>query len=74
VTTAEPSAAQRAAIERYDAVLVVAERSGELQRWLRDGRATAAVVRPDGTVLASGRDVSRLCDALASSAAAALAA
>jgi 3-(3-hydroxy-phenyl)propionate hydroxylase len=29
--------------------------------WLRRGRATAAIVRPDRTVMRTGRDVAALC-------------
>lgn len=65
VTAAVPSAADRAAVERRGAVLVVAPPDGELRRWLRAGRVTTAVVRPDGTVLSAGQDVSRLCQAFA---------
>jgi hypothetical protein len=36
-------------------VLVVAHPSGELERWLRAGKARSAVIRPDGTVLAVNR-------------------
>jgi 3-(3-hydroxy-phenyl)propionate hydroxylase len=48
VTRAAPTAAVRAEAERHAAVLVTAG-PGDLGHWL--GRATAAVVRPDGTVL-----------------------
>ncbi|GAA0285296.1 bifunctional 3-(3-hydroxy-phenyl)propionate/3-hydroxycinnamic acid hydroxylase [Actinomadura nitritigenes] len=59
-----PSPVQRAEIERRRGVVVIAEPGGDLDRWLRDGRAAAAVVRPDGTVLRTGRDLERLCSAL----------
>jgi 3-(3-hydroxy-phenyl)propionate hydroxylase len=45
-------------------VLVVARSGTELARWLREGRATAATIRPDGTVIRAGRDLSVLCAAL----------
>ncbi|GAB3837467.1 hypothetical protein GCM10027610_039610 [Dactylosporangium cerinum] len=64
VTSVTPSAAQRAAIEGCGAALVVARPGSELHRWLRQGGAHAAVVRPDGTVMRSGRDLSELCTAL----------
>lgn len=41
-----------------------AEPGSELAAWLAVGRATAAVVRPDHTVMCAGRDVSVLCRAL----------
>ena len=31
--------------------------------WLADGKAAAALVRPDFTVLRAGRDVAALCEA-----------
>ncbi|MFR9779642.1 bifunctional 3-(3-hydroxy-phenyl)propionate/3-hydroxycinnamic acid hydroxylase [Micromonospora sp. MS34] len=55
VTSTEPSAAQRADIERRGAVLVTARPGSELHRWLRTGGVRAAVVRPDGTVLRTSR-------------------
>ncbi|MGB2570970.1 bifunctional 3-(3-hydroxy-phenyl)propionate/3-hydroxycinnamic acid hydroxylase [Micromonospora citrea] len=58
VTSVEPSAAQRADIERRGAVVVVAHPGGELHRWLRAGAARVAVVRPDGAVLRAGRRLS----------------
>jgi 3-(3-hydroxy-phenyl)propionate hydroxylase len=64
VTSTEPSAAQRAQVERRGAVVVVARPGSELERWLRRGRSTAAVVRPDGTVLRAGRDLAALYAAL----------
>ena len=54
VTSYEPSASQRADIERRGAILVTAGPGSELQRWLRRGRARAAIVRPDGTVFSAG--------------------
>ncbi|MFF7333410.1 bifunctional 3-(3-hydroxy-phenyl)propionate/3-hydroxycinnamic acid hydroxylase [Streptomyces sp. NPDC008150] len=60
VTREQPSGPQRAAVEGRGAVIVPAEPGGELHRWLRAGHARAAVVRPDGTVLAAGRSLTRL--------------
>lgn len=34
-----------------------------LSQWLADGKASAALVRPDFTVLRAGRDVAELCEA-----------
>ncbi|GAA3467458.1 bifunctional 3-(3-hydroxy-phenyl)propionate/3-hydroxycinnamic acid hydroxylase MhpA [Nonomuraea roseola] len=56
VTSTEPSTMQQAEIERHGAVLIAARPGSELHRWLRNGRASAVVVRPDGTVLRTGRD------------------
>ena len=61
VTTAAASPDQRAEVARRGAVLVPARPGTGLHRWLRRGRATAAIVRPDGTVLRAGRDLSALC-------------
>ena len=43
--------------------LLEVEPGSPLYRWLADGKAAAALVRPDFTVQASGRDVARLCEA-----------
>jgi 3-(3-hydroxy-phenyl)propionate hydroxylase len=64
VTAAEPSAAQQAEIERRGAVLITASPGRQLHRWLTRGHAQAAIVRPDGTVLQAGRQLSALCRAL----------
>ncbi|MEN3225632.1 bifunctional 3-(3-hydroxy-phenyl)propionate/3-hydroxycinnamic acid hydroxylase [Mycolicibacterium porcinum] len=64
VTTTRPLAFQCAMLEEHDIVVHVAEPGGELEHWLRRGRATAAVIRPDRTVMCSGRDVWNLCEAI----------
>jgi 3-(3-hydroxy-phenyl)propionate hydroxylase len=64
VTSTDPSPDQRTAVQHRGGVLVVARSGTELGRWLREGRATAATIRPDGTVLRAGRDLSVLCAAL----------
>ncbi|MDQ2588299.1 3-(3-hydroxyphenyl)propionate hydroxylase [Saccharothrix yanglingensis] len=64
VTSVAASPALRAAAERRGAVLVVTGPGEELHSWLRGGRAAAAVVRPDGAVLRTGRDPAALCAAL----------
>jgi 3-(3-hydroxy-phenyl)propionate hydroxylase len=45
---------------------LVAQPGSELERWLRRGRAAAAVVRPDRTVMCAGRDAAAVCAAVAS--------
>ncbi|MHA5048906.1 bifunctional 3-(3-hydroxy-phenyl)propionate/3-hydroxycinnamic acid hydroxylase MhpA [Streptomyces sp. SD15] len=60
VTSTEPSAEQRAEAERRGAVLITARPGSELHRWLTEGRAQSAIVRPDGTVLAASKQLSRL--------------
>jgi 3-(3-hydroxy-phenyl)propionate hydroxylase len=64
VTTAEPDSTQRAEVEQRGGVVVTARDGSALHQWLRSGHARAAVVRPDGTVLRAGRDLSRLCSAV----------
>ncbi|MFE9958908.1 bifunctional 3-(3-hydroxy-phenyl)propionate/3-hydroxycinnamic acid hydroxylase [Micromonospora sp. NPDC005299] len=55
VTSHDPSAAERADIERRGAVLITVEPGSQLHQWLKAGRARVAVVRPDGAVLSAGR-------------------
>jgi 3-(3-hydroxy-phenyl)propionate hydroxylase len=69
VTSTDPSAAQRARVDQRGGVLVVTRPGSELDRWLRRGRSTAAIVRPDATVLSAGHDLSALCAALPASSA-----
>lgn len=64
VTTISPSQTERSAIHDFGAVLITAQPDGDLHRWLRAGRARAAVVRPDGTVLSASGSLSRLCRTL----------
>lgn len=64
ITTSRPLAFQTAMLEEHGAVVHVAEPGGELERWLRRGHATAAIVRPDRTVMVAGRNVWRLCAAM----------
>lgn len=64
VTSIVPSVAQRAEIERRGAVMVAAPPGSQLHRWLMQGGACAAVVRPDGTVMRARRDLRGLCAAL----------
>jgi 3-(3-hydroxy-phenyl)propionate hydroxylase len=69
VTSTDPAAAQRTHIDQQGGALVLARPGSELDRWLRQGRSTAAIVRPDATVLRAGRDLSALCAALPASSA-----
>ena len=66
VTNRELSAADRATVEGRGATVFVTAPDSEVGEWLREGRATAAIVRPDRTVMLAGRDVSRLCAELPS--------
>jgi 3-(3-hydroxy-phenyl)propionate hydroxylase len=61
VTTTAPSAAHRTVIEQRGAGPVVAGPGTELHRWLRRSGAHAAIVRPDGTIQRSGRDLASVC-------------
>jgi 3-(3-hydroxy-phenyl)propionate hydroxylase len=67
VTLAIPAAQQRDHVRRRGAVLLEAAPGTGLYRWLRQGRADAAIVRPDGAVLRSGRDLAALIAALPAS-------
>jgi 3-(3-hydroxy-phenyl)propionate hydroxylase len=60
VTSSRPCAHQQALLEERGAVLHIAERGSELEQWLRRGHATAAVIRPDRTVMCAGRNLSAL--------------
>ncbi len=64
ITAAPLTAMDTARIEQRGARVHVAEPGGALADWLHRGRASAALVRPDRTVLRAGSDVSALCDAL----------
>jgi 3-(3-hydroxy-phenyl)propionate hydroxylase len=67
VATSVPGPVQRTLIEQRGAVLHVAGPDTELAHWLRHGRATAAIIRPDRTVMQAGKDLGALCTALPTS-------
>jgi len=67
VTTTDAAPHQRTEVARRGGVLVQARPGTSLHSWLRRGRATAAIVRPDSTVLRAGRNLSALCAALPAS-------
>jgi 3-(3-hydroxy-phenyl)propionate hydroxylase len=60
ITTSQPGAADRASLRRRGVVILDAQPDGALGVWLRRGHATAALVRPDGTVARAGRDLAAL--------------
>src|SRR5699024_7145216 len=60
VTSVEPTDDQRFEITRRGAFVVVAPAGSTLGRWLAGGRATAAIVRPDRTVMRTAGSVARL--------------
>ena len=64
VTIAAPTEGQRAALGERGAGIIVGQPGSELDRWLRHGRATAAIVRPDRTVMQASRRLSTLGDAI----------
>jgi 2-polyprenyl-6-methoxyphenol hydroxylase-like FAD-dependent oxidoreductase len=62
VITNNPLGAEaEASLRRRGVVVLLAEPGSELAAWLRRGRAAAAIVRPDRTVMHAGRDVAALC-------------
>lgn len=54
----------RAEVSRRGAVFIPADSGSELARWLQSGRARAAVVRPDRTVLAVGHSAESVVGSL----------
>ncbi|MDF1706192.1 MAG: bifunctional 3-(3-hydroxy-phenyl)propionate/3-hydroxycinnamic acid hydroxylase [Aeromicrobium sp.] len=66
VTAAAPSPSDRRELEIRGCAVVETPARRELAAWLRAGRATAALVRPDRTTAASGHDVSALVARVAS--------
>jgi 3-(3-hydroxy-phenyl)propionate hydroxylase len=56
--------AQRNELSSRGAAVVLAAPGSELERWLRKGRASAAIVRPDRTVMQAGRSAEALCRAM----------
>jgi 3-(3-hydroxy-phenyl)propionate hydroxylase len=61
ISATRPDAHHRARLDDDGVVVHLAEPGGELAHWLRRGHATAAVVRPDRTVMSAGRSVDALC-------------
>jgi len=64
VTTETPDRTESALIERNGAVLHLTPANSELAQWLRHGRAAAAVIRPDRTVMHAGRNLAAVCRCL----------
>ena len=64
VSTARPPAFQCALLDERGAVLHIAEPGSELACWLRRGRVTAAIIRPDRTVMCASRNLGALCAAM----------
>ena len=66
VTSVPLTATQEKQLNDRGAFAVPVGLGDELGRWLKRGRATAAIVRPDGAVMQAGRNVQALLDALPS--------
>ena len=64
VSAVPVSAEQRARLEQRGAAVHIAGAGTDLAEWLRHGRAAAAVVRPDRTVMRAGSQVGELCAAV----------
>ena len=64
VTSSPLSAAQQKELKSRGAAVVSVAPDSELGRWLKQGRATAAIVRPDGAVMQAGRNIEAICDAV----------
>jgi 3-(3-hydroxy-phenyl)propionate hydroxylase len=64
VTSACLTAGLTALVTRRGGALVTAAPGSAVHGWLGHGRAVGAVVRPDGTVLRAGRDLTELCHAI----------
>lgn len=60
VTCAQLNSSQHDELTRRGAAVVTPQSGAELALWLRAGRARAAVVRPDRTVMCAGRDVDEI--------------
>ncbi|MFC5679127.1 bifunctional 3-(3-hydroxy-phenyl)propionate/3-hydroxycinnamic acid hydroxylase [Aeromicrobium endophyticum] len=64
ITTRAVAPSAESTLDALDCAVVETAAGDELATWLGRGRATAALVRPDRSVIASGPDVTRLCAAL----------
>ncbi|HTJ68455.1 MAG TPA: bifunctional 3-(3-hydroxy-phenyl)propionate/3-hydroxycinnamic acid hydroxylase [Actinospica sp.] len=64
VTNLHPSSQQHAVAGQRGIVVHTARPGTPLSRWLRSGRTHAALVRPDGTVMCTGRDIEEVINAL----------
>jgi 3-(3-hydroxy-phenyl)propionate hydroxylase len=66
ITSSPLTDAQRDELHSRGAAVVLAAPGSELDRWLRSGRASAAIVRPDRAVMQAGRNTRAICDAMPS--------
>ena len=66
ITSSPLTDAQRSELGIRGAAVVSVAAGSDLGRWLQQGRATAAIVRPDSYVMQAGRDTRAICDAVPS--------
>ena len=66
IATTEFTAQQREQLRQRGATALTAERTSKIGLWLQHAGATAAIVRPDRTVMQAGRSLPRLCEAVPS--------
>src|ERR1700761_2646679 len=64
VTSSPLSAAQQKELKSRGAAVVSVARDSQLGKWLKQGRASAAIVRPDGAVMQAGRNVAAILDSV----------
>ena len=64
VTSAPLNRSQQDEMARRGTVVVTAHPGTDMDLWLRAGRASAAVVRPDRTVLCASRNLAEVCSAV----------
>jgi 3-(3-hydroxy-phenyl)propionate hydroxylase len=64
ITSSPLTDAQRNELHSRGAVVVHAAPDSELEGWLRDGRASAAIVRPDRAVMQAGKNTEAICRAM----------
>lgn len=64
ITTKALTPSQQDVVTARGAQTVLVEAGSVLARWLDSHHVTAAVVRPDGTVLTAGRDITAVCRAV----------
>ncbi|HXA91193.1 MAG TPA: bifunctional 3-(3-hydroxy-phenyl)propionate/3-hydroxycinnamic acid hydroxylase [Mycobacterium sp.] len=67
ITSSSLTDAQRNGLSSRGAAVVLAAPGSDLDGWLRKGRASAAIVRPDRAVMQAGRSVEALCRAMPAS-------
>jgi 3-(3-hydroxy-phenyl)propionate hydroxylase len=67
ITSSPLTDAQRDELGSSGAAVVLATPGSDLDGWLRKGRASAAIIRPDRAVMQAGRSVEALCRAMPAS-------